>query len=82
MTGRLLESRPLPAGIDVTRDFVESILNHLNDGWHVPEFSSTTAMYRAVRGEETGLIYVVQVEPGTDAGYGAAHLVSSPGHDD
>jgi hypothetical protein len=76
MTGRLLESRPLPAGVDVTRDFVESILN---DGWHVPEFSSTTAMYRAVRGEETRLIYLVQVEPGTDAGYGAAHLVSSPG---
>jgi hypothetical protein len=82
MTAALIQSHRLPDGIDITREFVEAILRHIDDGWRVPEFSSRAAVFKAVRGTEARMIHVVLAEPGTAPGFGAAHLVSSPGHDD
>ena len=80
--GRVLEGRPLTPGTDLKRVFVAAMLEYIDAGWVLSEFSSRSGAFFCDRGNERRQVFVVAVRPGTHPGYGAAHLVSSPGRGD
>jgi hypothetical protein len=80
--GRLLESRPLPPGTDLKRVFVAAMLEHIDAGWKLREFGSRSGVFFCERHPDRRQVAIVAVEPGKHPGFGAAHLVSSPGHED
>jgi hypothetical protein len=82
MHGALLESRPLAAGSDLKRAFVAAMLEWIDAGWRLEEFSSTGGVFFCTRGTERRMVSITPTAPGRETGYGAAHLTASPGHDD
>ena len=82
MHGAVLESRLLPAGTDLKRAFVMAMLNHIDAGWLLGEFSSTGAVFFCTRGAERRMVSITPSAPDYVHKYGAAHLTESPGRDD
>jgi hypothetical protein len=82
MHGRVLESRPLPAGTDLKRAFVAAMLEHVDAGWQLGEFGSRGGTFFCTRGTERRMVSITPTAPGTKHEYGAAHLTACPGHDD
>jgi hypothetical protein len=82
MHGALLEARQLPAGSDLKRALVAAMLDHIDAGWQLGEFSSTGGVFFCTRGTERRMVSITPTAPGTPQTYGAAHLTESPGHDD
>jgi hypothetical protein len=82
MHGALLESRLLPAGSDLKRTFVVAMLDHIDAGWLLGEFSSTGAVFFCTRGAERRMVSITPCAPDHVHKYGAAHLTESPGRDD
>jgi hypothetical protein len=78
MHGALLESRPLPAGSDLKRAYVAAILEWIDAGWQLGEFSSRGGSVFFTRGAERCMVGIEAVDPGQPVGYGAAHLVDPP----
>ena len=76
--GRVLEGRPLPPGTNLKRVFIASMLEHVDAGWQLSEFSSRSGAFFCDRANERRQVFVVAAEPGKHPGYGAAHLVWSP----
>ena len=81
MHGALLESRLLPAGCDLKRTFVVAMLNHIDAGWLLGEFSSTGALFFCTRGAERRMVSITPCGPDHVHKYGAAHLTESPCRD-
>jgi hypothetical protein len=77
----LLESRLLPAGSDLKRIFVVALLDHIDAGWKIGEFSSTSGTFFCTRGPERRMVSITPSVPGTEHRYGASHLTESPGQD-
>ena len=75
--GALLESRPLPPASDLKRAFIVAMLEHIDEGWLLGEFGSRTGVSFCTKGSDRRMVSI-----GKHAGFGAAHLASSPGHDD
>jgi hypothetical protein len=74
----LLESRPLPVGTDLKRVLVAAMLNRIDAGWQLGEFSSRGGAVFFTRGVERCMVGIEAADPGEPVGYGAAHLVDSP----
>lgn len=81
MHGALLESRLLPSGCDLKRAFVIALLEWIDAGWQLGEFSSTGATFFCTRGTERRMVSITPSEPGTLHRYGASHLTESPGRE-
>ncbi len=82
MHGALLEVRRLRAGSDLKRTFVAAMLEHIDAGWRLGEFSSTGGTFFCTRGVERRMVSITPTDPGQLPGYGASHLSASPGHED
>jgi hypothetical protein len=80
MHGALLESRRLAAGADLKRAFIAAMLEWIDAGWRIAEFSSTGGTFFCTRGVERRMVSITPTDPGQRPGYGAAHLTESPGH--
>jgi hypothetical protein len=78
MHGALLEVRPLAAGCDLKRVFVAAMLERIDAGWQLGEFSSRGGSVFFTRGAERCMVGIEAADPGQPVGYGAAHLVDSP----
>ena len=74
----LLEVRPLPVGSDLKRILVAAMLERIDAGWHLGEFSSRGGLVFFTRGAERCMVGIEAADPGRPVGYGAAHLVDSP----
>ena len=67
-TGALLEAQRLEPGADVARAFLASMLELLDAGWHLGEFSSAGAVVRYSRGSEQRLLTVEHMDPENSGG--------------
>jgi hypothetical protein len=52
----LVEARPLPTGADLKRIIVSSILDRIDAGWHLGEFSSRGGSVFFTRGTERRMV--------------------------
>jgi hypothetical protein len=52
MHGAVLEARPLPVGSDLKRAFMAAMLERIDAGWRIAEFSSTGGTFFCTRGGE------------------------------
>jgi hypothetical protein len=71
----ILESRELAPDIDLRRLFVASILEWIDDGWTVGEFSSVGAAFFCSRSTERRMVAIERVDPRGAAISGASHLM-------
>lgn len=78
MHGAVLESRPLPGGTDLKRVFVAAMLEWLDAGWTLGEFSSVSGSFFCTRGAERRLVGIGPSDPQVEHRYGAAHLLGCP----
>jgi hypothetical protein len=78
MHGALLEARPLPPGSDLQRVFVGAMLEWLDAGWQLGEFSSVSGSFFCTRGTERRMVGISFGNPQLEHRYGAAHLLGCP----
>lgn len=81
MRGLVLESRLLPGGTGLRRAFVVAMLEHIDAGWQLGEFSSRGGSFFCTRGGERCQVGIEAADPGRPIGYGASHLTDSPARD-
>jgi hypothetical protein len=74
----VLEVRLLPSGTNLKRVFVAAMLERIDAGWQLGEFSSRGGSVFFTRGAERCMVGIEAADPGQPVGYGAAHLVDSP----
>jgi hypothetical protein len=78
MHGSIIESRQLPAGVDLKRVFLVAMLEWLDAGWTLTEFSSASAAFFCVRDPERRMISIDPTNPRDVPMYGGAHLGGGP----
>jgi hypothetical protein len=78
MHGSVLECRPLPARADLKRAFLVAMLEWLDAGWTLTEFSSASAAFFCVRNPERRMISIDPNNPYDAPIGGAAHLGGGP----
>jgi hypothetical protein len=78
----VLEAGALGAGSDLKRVFVVAMLERIDAGWRLGEFSSRGGSFFCARGRERRQDGIEAPDPGRPIGYGASHLTESPGPDD
>ena len=59
----LIESRPIAADADLKRVFVAAMLEFIDGGWRLEEFSSRCGEFHCTRGAERIAIGIETVEP-------------------
>jgi hypothetical protein len=67
MYGKLLEARLLPPGSDLKRTFVAAMLEWMDAGWQLGEFSSTAGIFYCTRGSERRQIDITPSDPACGA---------------
>jgi hypothetical protein len=60
----LLEARVLPPGTDLKRAFVAAMLEWIDAGWTLGEFSSISRHFFCTRGAERRMIGITPSDPG------------------
>lgn len=78
MQGIVLESRPLPRGVDLKRAFVLAMLEWIDAGWALGEFSSASATFFCHRPAERRMVSIDPTDPHDVPLYGGAHLGACP----
>lgn len=78
----VLQTRLLPPGTNLKRVFVAAMLEWIDAGWQLGEFSSTGGTFFCTRGVERRMVSITPSDPTRVQGYGASHLTESPGHDE
>jgi hypothetical protein len=78
MHGTVIESRELPAGADLKRVFILAMLQWIDAGWGLGEFSSTSATFFCHRNPERRMVSIDPTDPHDVPMYGGAHLGSCP----
>jgi hypothetical protein len=73
MHNALLEVRLLPPGSDLKRAFVAAMLEWIDAGWKLGEFSSTGGVFFCTRGVERRAVTITPTNPGEVSTYGGAH---------
>jgi hypothetical protein len=63
----LLEARLLPAGTELKRAFLAAMLEWIDAGWQLGEFSSTSGVFFVTRGVERRMICITPTDPGAVA---------------
>jgi hypothetical protein len=64
MQGALLEARELPPGADLKRVFVAAMLEGIDAGWQLGEFSSTAGVFFCARDVEQRQVEITPTNPG------------------
>jgi len=64
MHGQLPEVQSLPAGIDLKRAFVAAMLQGIDAGWQLTEFSSRVGVFFCTRGVERRQVGITPTDPG------------------
>jgi hypothetical protein len=57
--------RLLNPGADLKRALVATMLEHLDAGWHLGEFSSRTGFFFCAKGGERRMVEISPSDPGT-----------------
>jgi len=70
MHGAVLETRSLPAGTNLKRTFIAAMLEWIDAGWQIGEFSSRTGVFFCTKGVERRQIDIAPGYPGTAQGDG------------
>jgi len=78
MHGPLIESREIPPEANLKRVFVGAMLEWMDAGWSLGEFSSGTATFFCNRHAERRMVSIVPTDPHDVPMSGAAHLASCP----
>jgi hypothetical protein len=73
MYGALLEARELPPGADLKRIFVAAILEWMDAGWKLKEFSSRTGVFFCDRGVDRRMVEITPTHPGRTQSGGVPH---------
>jgi hypothetical protein len=60
-----LRSRALPAGADLKRALVVAMLDHIDTGWRLGEFSSRTGFFFCDKAGERRMVEISPSDPGT-----------------
>jgi len=63
MHGSLIESRELPRESDLRRVFVAAMLEWMDAGWRLGEFSSVSATFFCDRQNDRRMVSIVQKDP-------------------
>jgi hypothetical protein len=74
MHGAVLESQELPSGTDLRRRFVQALLEWMEAGWSVGEFSSASATFFCERESQRRMVSIDPGDPHEVPAYGGAHL--------
>jgi hypothetical protein len=82
MHGTVIESRVLPSGADLKRSFLLAMLQWIDAGWKLGEFSSASATFFCDRNPERRMISIDPTDPHDVPMHGGAHLGSCPNCDD
>jgi hypothetical protein len=67
MHGKVLEARLMPPGSDLKRVFVAAMLEWIDAGWQLGEFSSTAGIFYCTRGSERRQIDITPSDPACGA---------------
>jgi len=59
----VLEARALPSGADLKRALVAAMLEHIDAGWQLGEFSSTGAVFFCTKGVERRMVAITPSDP-------------------
>jgi hypothetical protein len=60
----VLEARQLPLGADLKRAFVAAILEHIDAGWRLGEFSSRSSTFFCDKGGHRRMVEISPSDPG------------------
>jgi hypothetical protein len=78
MHGTVIESRELPSGADLKRAFVAAMLQWIDAGWNLGEFSSASASFFCDRSPERRMVSIDPTDPRDVPMHGGAHLGGCP----
>jgi hypothetical protein len=73
MHGAVLETRSLLSGTNLKRAFIAAMLEWMDAGWQVGEFSSRTAVFFCTKGVERRHIEITPSYPGRVQSGGVPH---------
>jgi hypothetical protein len=59
----MLEARPLASGANLKRVFVAAMLEWIDAGWQLGEFSSTAGVFFCTRGVERRMVEITPTDP-------------------
>ena len=82
MQGTVIESRELPRESDLKRVFVTAMIEWMDAGWHLGEFSSVSATFFCARQADRRMVTIVPTDPYDIPMSGAAHLARCSTCDD
>lgn len=74
--GAVVEQRLIAAGTDLKRLFVTAMLEWIERGWRVGEFSSCAGTFFCSRGVERRTVTIQSTDPGSEHGHGGSRLLS------
>src|SRR6185437_16905291 len=78
MTGTILDSEEIPAGVDLKRRFAVAMLAWMDAGWQLGEFSSAGGTFFCAKGPERRMVGIQPTEPGHPLQSGTAGLQGCP----
>ena len=67
MRRTVIEARVLPAGADLNRALVAAMLEHIDTGWRLGEFSSRTGFFFCDKAGERRMAEISPSNPGSSA---------------
>ncbi len=82
MHGALIEARLLPPGSDLKRAFVVAMVEWIDAGWALGEFTSVAGVFFCTKGVERRQGEITPTGPGSRQTYRALHLSASTGNDE
>ena len=74
--GAVLQKRIIAAGTDLKRVFVSAMLEWIDAGWRVGDFSSCAGTFFCSRGIERRTVTIQPTDPDSERGYSGSRLLS------
>jgi hypothetical protein len=78
MHGTIIESRQLSAGTNLKRAFIAAMLDLLDNGWSIGEFSSTSGTFFCNRSPDRRMVSIDPTDPHDVPMNSASHLGGCP----
>ena len=82
MSGAVLDSEELAPSADLARRLVLAMIEWLDAGWKLGEFSSTAGTFFCTRGTERRIVAIQPIDPGSVPDSGMARLQGCPSCED